>query len=156
MDIQTTLLYCLYIYKRYKVKWNVRDGVGWNDLICLYRTWLTTLLYCLYIYKRYKVKWCKGDGLVRWQVFSSFHCKNYFRCALMRWVQTTPSFLFFDSPCLRYRVLHNGSSCQLPDGKPSAPRSTSGYSAKSVCILSSMSFPGDMRLRKYLMMQRSK
>ena len=28
MDIQTTLLYYLYIYKRYKVKWNVRDGVG--------------------------------------------------------------------------------------------------------------------------------
>ena len=98
MDIQTTLLYCLYIYKRYKVKWIVRDGVGWNEPICLYRTWLTTLLYCLYIYKRYKVKWCKGDGLVRWQVFSSFHCKNYFRCALMRWVQTTPSFLFSTVP----------------------------------------------------------
>ena len=67
-----------------------------------------------------------------------------------------PIFSFFDSPCLRHRVLHNGSFCQLPDGKPSAPRSTSGYSAKSACILSSMSFPGDMILRKYLMMHISK
>ena len=59
------------IYKRYKVKWNVRDGVGWNDPICIYRLYLITLLYCLYIY-RYKVKWCKGDGLVMWQIFSFF------------------------------------------------------------------------------------
>ena len=65
-------------------------------------------------------------------------------------------FSFFDSPCLCYRVLHNGSFCQLPEGKPSAPRSTSGYSAKRACILSSMSFPGDMILRKYLMMHISK
>ena len=67
-----------------------------------------------------------------------------------------PIFSFLDSPCLRHIVLHNGSSCQLPDGKPNAPRSTSGYSAKRACILSSMSFPWDMILRKYLMMQRSR
>ena len=67
-----------------------------------------------------------------------------------------PIFSFFDSPCLRYRVLHNGSFCQLPEGKPSAPRSISGYSVKSACILSSMSFPGDIILRKYLMMHISK
>ena len=54
----------------------------------------TTLLYCLYIY-RYKVKWCKGDGLVMWQIFSSFRCKKIILLMLMRWVQTTPSFLFF-------------------------------------------------------------
>ena len=67
-----------------------------------------------------------------------------------------PIFSFLDSPCLRHIVLHNGSSCQLPDGKPNAPRSTSGYSAKRACILSGMSFPWDMILRKYLMMQRSR
>ena len=155
MDIQTTLLYCLYIY-RYKVKWIAGDGVLWKYLICLYWLWLITSLYCLYICKRYKVKWCKGDGLVMWQIFSSFRCKKIILLILMRWVQTTPSFLFFGSPCLRHRVLHNGSSCQLPDGKPSAPRSTSGYSAKRACILSRMSFPGDMILRKYLMMHMSK
>ena len=33
-----------------------------------------------------------------------------------------PIFSFFDSPCLRHRVLHNGSFCQLPDGKPNARR----------------------------------
>ena len=67
-----------------------------------------------------------------------------------------PIFSFFDSPCLRHRVLHNGSSCQLPDGKPNAQRSTSGYSAKRACILSRISFPGDMILRKYLMIHMSK
>ena len=89
-------------------------------------------------------------------VFFFFHCKKIILLILMRWVQTTPSFLFFGSPCLRHRVLHNGSFCQLPEGKPSAPRSTSGYSVKSACILSSISFPGDMILRKYLMMHISK
>ena len=67
-----------------------------------------------------------------------------------------PIFSFFGSPCLRHRVLHNGSSCQLPEGKPNARRSTSGYSAKSDCILESMSLPGDMMSRKYLMMHMSK
>ena len=57
----------------------------------------TTLLYCLYIY-RYKVKWCKGDGLVMWQIFSSFRCKKIILLMLMRWVQTTPSFLFSTVP----------------------------------------------------------
>ena len=55
--------------------------------------------------------------------------KNCFRCALMRWVRTTPSFLFCDSPWLRHRVLHNGSSCQLLDGKPMAATLTLGYFA---------------------------
>ena len=94
MDRQTTLLYCLYIY-RYKVKWIAGDGVLWKYLICLYWLWLITSLYCLYICKRYKVKWCKGDGLVMWQIFSSFRCKKIILLMLMRWVQTTPSFLFF-------------------------------------------------------------
>ena len=49
-------------------------------------------------------------------------------------------------------MLQSGSSCQLPEGKPNARRSTSGYSAKSDCILESMSLPGDMMSRKYLMM----
>ena len=66
--------------------------------------------------------------LVMWQVFSVFS--------------------FFDSSCLRHRVLHNGSFCQLPEGEPSVLRSTSGYSTKRACILSNMSFPGDIILRK--------
>ena len=91
IDFSWQLYFNVCIYKGYKVKWIADDGVLWKYPICLYRTWLATLLYYLFIYKRYKVKWCKGDGLVRWQVFSSFHGKNCFRYALMRWVQTTPS-----------------------------------------------------------------
>ena len=56
--------------------------------------------------------------------------------------------------CLHVYIwfLQSGSSCQSPEGKPNARRSTSGYSAKSDCILESMSLPGDMMSRKYLMM----
>ena len=53
-------------------------------------------------------------------------------------------------------MLQSGSSCQSPEGKPNARRSTSGYSAKSDCILESMSFDGEMMSRKYLMMHMSK
>ena len=62
MDIQTTLLYCLYIYKRYKVKWIADDGVLWKYLIYLYRLWLTTLLYYLYIYRSIKSSDARGMG----------------------------------------------------------------------------------------------
>ena len=41
-------------------------------------------------------------------------------------------------------MLQSGSSCQSPEGKPNARRSTSGYSAKSDCILESMSLPGEL------------
>ena len=40
-----------------------------------------------------------------------------------------PIFSFFDSPCLRHRVLHNGSFCQFI-GKPMAVTSTEGYVAR--------------------------
>ena len=85
-----------------------------------------------------------------------FSRQNYFQYALMRWVQTTPSFLFFDRPCLRHRVLHNGSFCQLPDGKPMARMSIMGYSARSACRCSSISLLGDTMLINHLIMQISK
>ena len=50
---------------------------------------------------------------------------------------------------------HKGSFSQ-PKGKPSALRSISGKSTKSQRSLASISLLGEMMLRKYLMMQRSK
>ena len=67
-----------------------------------------------------------------------------------------PIFSFFDSPCLRHRVLHNGSFCQLPDGKPMARMSIMGYSARSACRCSSISLLGDTMLINHLIMQISK
>ena len=81
--------------------------------------------------KRFHRVWYVGSLVCRQSVVHvpMILGKNCFRCALMRWVRTTPSFLFCDSPWLRHRVLHNGSSCQLLDGKPMAATLTLGYFA---------------------------
>ena len=63
-----------------------------------------------------------------------------------------PIFSFFDSPCLRYRVLHNGSFCQFI-GKPMAVTSTEGYVARRLFNLVLNASPLPIESSQYAIQQ---
>ena len=85
------------------------------------------------------------------------HSVSYFRFAnyLQPMELNTESHRFAQNSSFTWNYLHNGSICH-PCGKPRAFKSISGNRMNNHVILDCISLLGDITLRKYLMMHRSK
>ena len=85
---------------------------------------------------------CQSFLLVVNDRLAAWHCLNKAFCIIIADL--------INGLCLYCLLLHNGSSCQLPDGKPMARMSIMGYSARSACRCSSISLLGDTMSMNHL------